>query len=298
MIHVIITAYGEPKATEKAINSLLVQKTREKFKITVMDPFPEVEEYLKNKFGDKIEFILDEGEGKSYALNYMIRKLYTENKKDILIFTDGDVFLGNKAIQSITDAFKDENIGVVCGHPVSLNPRNNMFGFWSHLLFSEMNKTRKKLYSKKEFFEVSGYLFAIRNGIITEFNVNASEDNVIPILFWKKGYKIGYAESAEVFVLNPQNMKDWLTQKKRNIKGHIALQKIFPDENIGRKNTLIGEALRGLSIFFTFPKNPREFFWTIKLMFMRLKAWQLAYKEKDYKDGWREEEVESTKPLD
>jgi len=297
MMHVIITAYEEPKATEQAVNALLNQETKEKFKVIVTDPFPEVEEFIINKFSDKVEFILDEGEGKSYALNMILRRFYSENKDDILIFTDGDVYTGKTAIQFIVDGFKDPEIGVICGKPVSLNPRNNKFGFWSQLLFTEMDKTRKRLSSKKEFFEASGYLFAIRNGVLTEFPTEASEDNVIPILFWKKGYKIKYVP-AEVFVLNPQNKKDWLNQKKRNIKGHIALQKIFQSEIIGRKNTFFGEAFRGVAIFFTFPKNPKEFFWTIELMFMRLQAWKLASKEKDYKDGWREEEIGSTKPLD
>ena len=117
------------------------------------------------------------------------------------------------------------------------------------------------------------------------------------MLFWKNGYKIGYAESAEVFVLNPQNKKDWLAQKKRNIKGHIALKNVFPENEIKRKNSILKEAFRGASISLTYPKNVKEFFWTINLLFTRLKAWQLAYKEKSYKDGWREEEIESTKPL-
>jgi len=156
MITIIITAYGEPKSTEKAINSILKNNIKEPFKIIVCDPFPEVEEYIQNKFGNnkKIEFFLDPGEGKSYALNLLIRKNFSENKEDIIISTDGDVYLGENTINELLEPFKNPEVGIVCGHPVSINKRDNMLGYWSHLAFDEMNKTRKKLAKKKEFFEI------------------------------------------------------------------------------------------------------------------------------------------------
>jgi len=143
----------------------------------------------------------------------------------------------------------------------------------------------------------------MRNGVIKEFSIDASEDNVIPTKFWGKGYKIDYKENAEVYVLNPQNFKDWVTQKKRNIKGHINLKKAITKVNKSRKNSFIGEAIRGVKFALFYPKNVKEFFWTLAMFFARLYVWILAYyetkiKKKEYKDGWREEETPSTKPLD
>ncbi|MDD5331720.1 MAG: glycosyltransferase [Candidatus Nanoarchaeia archaeon] len=303
MIHIIIASYNEPKSTEKAVNAFLNQNIPKPFEIIVSDPFPEVEEYLVDKFSKKIRFFQDPDEGKSFALNMILEEIYSENKNDIIIFTDGDVYISENAVKEILDKFKNPEIGLVCGHPVSLNSRNEKYGYYSHLFFDEMNLTRKKLSEKKEFFEVSGYLFAIRNGIIKNFPVESSEDNIIPILLWNKGYKLSYAEEAKVYVLNPQNEKDWLTQKKRNIKGHLALEKLV-DKIPKRKNTFLQEAFRGFKIMFRHPKNFKEFFWLINSAFLRLKAWKLAKKDlkkgKEYKDGWRgyEGTTDSTKPLD
>jgi len=85
MIHIIISAYGEPLSTEKAVKCFLRQKIKDSFKIIVMDPFPEVKEYLAKKFKQvkEVEFFEDPGEGKSYALNLMLNKIYSANKEDI-----------------------------------------------------------------------------------------------------------------------------------------------------------------------------------------------------------------------
>lgn len=305
MLTIIITAYGEPKATERAINKILEQEIEGEYKIVVADPFVDVKWFIEEKFGTNshVEFFLDPDQGKSYALNLIIQKYYSSDKNDFLIFTDGDVYISDTAIKDIIMKFSDSLVGIVTGHPVSLDPKNTMFGYWSHLLFHEMNSTRKKMAKNKDFFESSGYLFAIRQGIIKEFPINASEDNVLAVLFWNKGYKCEYSEPAKVYVLNPKNMKDWMLQKKRNIKGHIALESMGLHTE-KRKNTLLGESIRGLRALFTYPNNIKEFFWTLILMSTRLYSWFAAYyevkiKKQAYSDGWRGEgKIETTRPMD
>ena len=77
MIDIIITSYNEPKATLRAVNTFLNQEIKKDFRITVVDPFPEVEEFLKKNIKDKrFNFFLDPGEGKSYALNILFQELY------------------------------------------------------------------------------------------------------------------------------------------------------------------------------------------------------------------------------
>ena len=310
MIHIIITSYNEPKSTEKAINSILEQnldkKIKEKFKIIVCDPFPEVKDFIEKKFKNKnIEFFLDPGEGKSTALNMLFNNIYSKNKDDLIVLTDGDVFIDKEAINEILNIFKDKKTGVICGHPYPINERNNKYGFWAHFQFYAISEIRKKL-SKRGFFETSGYLFAIRNSVIKEFPTDSSEDSIIPFLFWKKGYKIAYADKALVYVLNPQNFKDWVQQRKRNIKGHATIKKNVSEkleDSPPRTKSLFNEIKRGTLLSFTYPKNIKEMFWMLQFYFARFYAWMIAYyeikfKKQKYKDGWREVEIESTKPLD
>lgn len=300
MIHIIITSFNEPKATERAVRAFLKQEIKNNFEIIVVDPFPQVEQYLKNKIKSrKLKFFLDSGEGKSYALNLLFQE-YPGTKDDIFILTDGDVYVSNNALKEIVGKFKDKEIGCVTGKPVSIDEKNTKYGLWSHILFSGIDKVRKKLSKQKKFFECSGYLFAIRKDVIYDFPLNTSEDAIIPYLFWKKGYKIAYAEKAEVYVKNPSNWKDWLNQKIRNVKAHENLNKIAPD--LPRTKSLFNEIKEGAFFALIQPRNPKHFYWTFQLylarLYIYLKAFQELRKQNLYKDGWRETDILSTKPLD
>ncbi len=290
MINIIITSYGESKSTTKAIDSFLNQKINEKFKIAVIDPFPEIEKYLKEKYQDKIDFFLDPGEGKSYALNIFLEKIYSEDKNEIIIFTDGDVYVSESSVQEIINSFNDKEIGCVTGRPVALDSKNNMFGYWSNLVFEGIHKVRTRLSKQKRFFECSGYLFAIRNGILQGFSIEASEDGIIPYLFWKKGYKIKYIPKAEVYVLNDYNWKTWKKQKIRNVKGHENLNKLAPD--MLRTKSFFKEIKEGTLFALYYPRNLKQGYWTILLfcarLYIYLKAfYEINFKKKLYQDGWR-----------
>jgi len=262
MIIIIITSYKEPKATIRAVKTFLNQNINEKFKIIVVDPFEsslkEIKSKIKNK---KVEFFLDPGEGKSYALNILFQENFSDNLDDIFILTDGDVFVSKNTVSEITKCFKNKKIGCVTGKPVSLDSRKTKYGYWSNILFKGIDNVRRKLSYQKKFFECSGYLFAIRNGVIQNFPLKASEDSIIPYLFWRKGFKIYYAEKAEVYVKNPSNWKDWSNQKIRNIKGHENLNNLAP--NMQRTKSFFGEIKEGALFVIFQPRTLKEFIWTV-----------------------------------
>ncbi len=301
MIDIIIASYNEPKAALRAVNSFLDQQIKEEFRIIVIDPFQEVGDFLQKNIKSKnFVFYLDPGEGKSYALNLLFQEYSSKNKNDIFILTDGDVFVSKNAVKEITNAFKDPKIGCVTAKISSLDSRDTKYGYWSHLLFSGIDKVRKKLSNNEEFLECSGYLFAIRKNVIFDFPLEASEDSIIPYLFWKKNYKIKYLPNVEVYVKNPDNWKDWINQKIRNIKGHENLHKIAPE--MPRTKSFFNEIKEGALFALRYPKNLKEFFWTIQLYLARLYIYLRAFnelkKKQSYRDGWRETEISSTRTLD
>lgn len=291
MIHIIITSYKEIKSTERAINAFLNQDIPKPFKIVVVDPFPEVRNFIKEKFQNKVEFFLDPGEGKSYALNLLLNDIYTGNPDDIIISTDGDVYVNNIAIKEILEKFKDKEIGAVTGRPISLNPRNNITGYFSHLLLDAgAHKIRLLRVKKNEFMECSGYLFAFRN-LLKEFPLDVAEDSIIPYLIWKKGYRVGYAKNAEVYVNFPNTIKDFINQKKRAGVGSHSKLKYYA-KDFPKVKTFKNEVRYGTLWALSYPKNIKEFFWTFSLFPLRLYIWLSYYydakfKKKTYQDGWR-----------
>ena len=287
MISIIITSFNEPNL-ERAIKSVLDQKINYKHKIIIVAPDKEAEKLTKKY---KIKYFKDPGKGKSYALNLLLKKL----KSDILILTDGDVYLANNSINNIMELFKDQVIGVVSGRPVPEESKNYKWGYFANLLFYGAHRIRKKLFLQGKFLECSGYLFAFRN-IIKEFPLDVAEDTIIPYIFSHKGYKIGYSEKALVYVKNPTNFKDWIKQKKRTAKGHETLKKYYP--NFPRVKSFSNEIKYGFFWALGYPTTIRQMYWTILLIFYRLYLWIITLTEakllkKDYKDAW--ERVNSTK---
>ncbi len=293
VLDIIITAYKEPKIA-RAIKSILNQKIDYKFNLIVSAPDKETCAIVKKFTKDKrVRLFKDPGKGKNLAMNMLLPKL----KGDILIFTDGDVYLGKEAINHITRIFDDSTIGCATGRPVPEETRHTKYGYWANFLFEQAHKMRKQTFLNNDFLECSGYLFAFRNNVVDSFPLDTAEDTVIPYFFWEKGYRIGYADKAEVYVKNVNNWKDWIKQKTRISKGHETIDKYVNTKITPRTKTFKNEA-KGATALITYPQNSSEALWSINLMFARLYMWlktffEIKIKGQQHQDGW--ERVGSTK---
>lgn len=295
MISIVITSFNEPKTVKRAIEAVLKNKINEKYELVIVAPDRETEEVVKNfkKKYKQIVYFKDPGKGKSFALNLVFKTL----KGRVWIFTDGDVYIGENSMDEILNSFEDEGVGCVTGRPVSINSKNNMFGFWSHLLFEAgAHNIRKELDEKGNFLECSGYFFAFRNDITRNIPLNVAEDSIIPYLATKKGYKVKYAEKAFVYVKNPENLRDFIKQRVRTAKAHEALEDYAPF--FPKVKSFRNEIKKGTFLALSYPKNLKEGFWTAILFLVRLYIWMRAKWEekilkKRYNDAW--DRVESTK---
>lgn len=293
-ITLLITAFKEPNIT-KAIEAALNQETKYKYEIILSAPDEETISVAKqySRKHNNLKIMKDPGKGKSFALNLAFSKI----KTDILILTDGDVYLGKNAIEEIVNLFLNPKIGCVSGRPVPQESRENKFGYWAHFLFDSAHKIRKRAFETGSFLECSGYLFAFRKKLIDKIPLDVSEDTVIPYIFKQKGYDIGYTEKAEVYVKNPDNLKDWIKQKTRTHKAHEKLHLYVDTKNIPRVKSFKTES-KGIFWLLKYPKNFKELVWTIELVCARLYTWIRYFFDtklyrKKYLDGW--ERVESTK---
>ncbi len=295
MISIVITSYKEPKTIGKAIRGFINQKIKEEYELIVSAPDKETLEVAK-RYSNKnkqIKIFQDPGKGKTYALNLLLPKL----KGEIILLTDGDVYVSENSVSKILEEFKDKTVGCITGHPISTNSRHNIFGYWSHLLCYAAHKLRLKRNSKNQFLECSCYLWAFRNKIIGKIPKETAEDTIVPILFWKKGYTIRYLPDAKVYVKYPSNLCDFISQKERTSKAHETLSRYVNIKNVSRMKSLKNEIL-GCYFLFPYAKNIKEIFWMFLLFPLRFYIWMLAffhrYIRKNLKvDSW--ESVKSTK---
>lgn len=295
MISIIITSFKEPQTIGKAIESFTSQKIKQPYEIIVAAPDEETLNVVRkySKKNKKIKIFKDPGKGKSYALNLLLPKI----KGEIIILSDGDVYVSRNSVDELLKPFRDKNVGCVSGRPVSSENKKNIYGYWSHLLCYSAHVWRFIRSRDDKFLECSGYLWAFRNKIIKKFPLDVGEDTIVPMMFFLRRWKIKYVDKAEVYVKYPLNLREFLKQKKRTAGAHDNIGKYIDPKKIPRMKTFFNEIAGGL-IPFTYTKTLKEFLWTTLLYPFRLYIWLHLFFDsyilkRKYSDGW--DRIEGTK---
>lgn len=300
MISLIVTAYEDPQSTRESMGKLLNQKNfKEKFELIAAcpdEPTKQVIMEYKRKYPKIVRYVYQDNPDKNKLMNKILKLA----KGDILVWTDGNKFVDENAISLIVEKFKDSSVGCVGGRPIPQNNRKELFGFWAHLLTNAAHKLRELRFHRGEFVEQCANLLAMKKKILDEIPADVAEDSIIPYLIVEKGYKNIYVGNAKVSVMYPRTFKDWVKQKVRSAKSHEAMDKYVSSKSVKQKS-LLNEFFYGFKWVLTFPKNLKEFYWTLLLYPARLYVWIKAFyeiriKKKPYVAYWSRSE--STKVLD
>jgi len=313
-IYVVITSFNEPGTIGKAIEQIIYPNKDlwSSLQLVVIAPdeptLNKAEEVCQKYNFEKFILVRDPGQGKPVALNLAVETV-TKNgvitrRDDLLILTDGDVYLEDDAIKNLLNNFRhDGRTGGVGGHPVSVDSQQNMFGYFSHL-FCEAAHVRRTASFAITTVSMSGYLYAIRGDLLGQiFPIPAqtrAEDAYISQKVLSLGYKIAYAPNALVYVKFPKNLSDWYKQKTRSLGGNIQLSNpslhSLPLHPSSPRRSIIQD-LQMAFFPLLFAKSPKELFWSLLLYPLRLFLWIRIYYNhalKRYKSGaW--ERIESSK---
>lgn len=297
LISIIITAWKEPTTVQQLVLDLesQIQNRGEQFEILLLCPDKQTADSgIEADSLGILQWIMDEGVGKPVALNLA----FSEARGNILILTDGDVKVGQNAVEELLGGFAGSEVGAVTGHPVPINSRKTMFGYWAHLLTEAgAHVTRLRHQYKKEFLVCSGYLMAIRAGMVESIPENILVDDAyISHVIWNKGDKVVYVPDAKVYVKFPTNFADWLKQKKRSVGGYVQLDELL--ESRGETMRSFGKEVGGIIDAIKYPETFIEYWWTLLLVLAKLYLWLLIFWErkiihKSFEKTWVR--VESTK---
>ncbi|WP_420630314.1 glycosyltransferase [Candidatus Leptofilum sp.] len=273
MITVLITTYREAATIGLALDAFLPQLPAAS-ELLVICPDAEttavVHQYAK-KFPRVRHVPEPERRGKPAALNLGLQAA----QGDIVIFSDGDVVIGDAALAPLLAPFADEKVGAVTGRPFSSSPRATKLGYWSHVLVEGAHQTRLARDATGDFLLCSGYLFAARRSLIQSIPEDAlAEDAVISHRIAEQGFRIRYAPDAAVFVKYPDNYADWLRQKVRSTGGYA--QDYVRNSPFSMRSAKL-EAQQGSLLALKFAQSPRELWWTLLLFVARLHLWLLVF---------------------
>jgi len=214
---IIVPAYKEKEINE-VLKLLLKQSPPASWKLGKIvvvacgyKKFP----FLKNK---KIR-IIKEGRrrGKSYAMNLALKNINSSSKSDAIAVHNADVFPKRNMLRNLLRPFENPDVGMTCVRPVSLNDPKKFVGFLNTLVwdlhhFVSLENTKV------------GEVFAFRNVIKNIPRGLAADEAYIECLLKGRDYKIVYVPHAVVFNRGPQNLSEFIEQRRRVFAGHIHVK--------------------------------------------------------------------------
>lgn len=271
-LSVLITAFREAATVGRAIEAFLPQLPADA-EMLVVCPDPAttlvVDDYAARY--PVVRHVADPQRGKPAALDVGLRAA----RGDVVVLSDGDVAVAEDALTLLLAPFADPQVGAVSGHPISVSQRDTVLGYWSHLLTDGIHQMRLARDWAGQFLVCSGYLFAFRRALIERVPEDAlAEDAVLSHLIARQGYRIRYAPRAHVFVKYPTTYRDWLRQKVRSAGGYAQ---DYVRKSPLRMRSAWLEILNGTRLALRYPRNLREFLWTLLLFAARLYLWLLVF---------------------
>jgi poly-beta-1,6-N-acetyl-D-glucosamine synthase len=214
-----ICAYNEEKNIGRLLDALLRQKT-EQSQIqeiyVVSSGSTDRTDEIVGKFSLKDSRIKLLGqkkrEGKASAIN-----LFLENAHgDVLILESGDTIPLDDTIEMLVAPFNNSNVGMTGGHPLPVNDRRTFIGFTVHFLWELHHQLA--LMSPK-----LGELVAFRNVIKSIPKDTAVDEACIEARIRESGLELRYVPEALVYNKGPENIEDFLSQRRRIYAGHMHL---------------------------------------------------------------------------
>lgn len=161
----------------------------------------------------RIELIIQvQREGKASAINLFLKKA----SGDIFILESGDTVPEKGTLDKLVAPFVNSNIGMTGAHPIPVNPNDTFLGFTVHLMWTLHHKIA--LITPK-----LGELVAFRN-FIREIPYDTAVDEAsIEAIVRDAKYDLFYVHDANVYNRGPENIRDFIKQRRRIFAGHKHL---------------------------------------------------------------------------
>ena len=215
-----IIVHNEASNIAKLLNALLNQELEKVIIaeiIVVSSASTDGTDEIVRKYVDKypkISLITEpERRGKSSAINKFIKAA----SSDILIIESGDTIPAKDTVEKFVIPFFSEKTGMTGGRPVPENDPGTFVGYSVNLLW--------KLHHKMAMISPKlGEMVAFRK-IFNEIPEKSAVDEAsIEALMREKGLELKYIPDAIVHNKGPENLKDFIKQRRRIASGHIWLK--------------------------------------------------------------------------
>jgi poly-beta-1,6-N-acetyl-D-glucosamine synthase len=222
MVHccIGIMAYNEEANIGSLLGALLTQETQkvviDQIIIVASGCTDRTVEIVESFVGRDPRVVLltqEEREGKASAVNLFMQQV----KSEVVVLESADTLPVKHAIEALVSPFEDPQVGMVGGRPVPTNSANNFMGWGVRLLWElhhQVSLIRPKM----------GELIAFRN-IFRQIPFDSAVDEAsIEPLIVGQGMRLVYAPGAVVLNKGPENVHDFIKQRRRIFAGHLYVK--------------------------------------------------------------------------
>jgi cellulose synthase/poly-beta-1,6-N-acetylglucosamine synthase-like glycosyltransferase len=215
-----VIVYNEADNISKLLDALLnqkLEKTAIDEIIVVSSACTDGTDDIVRKYCDnhpQIKLITEpERKGKSSAIN----KFIANAKSEILIIESGDTIPAEDTVEKFVIPFFDEKIGMTGGRPLPENNPRTFIGYSVNLLWNLHHKMA--LISPK-----LGEMVAFRKIFDKIPEKSAVDEASIEAIIKAAGLRLKYIPEAIIHNKGPENLKDFIKQRRRIAAGHLWLK--------------------------------------------------------------------------
>jgi cellulose synthase/poly-beta-1,6-N-acetylglucosamine synthase-like glycosyltransferase len=143
-----------------------------------------------------------------------------EARNEILVLESADTLPLANTVETLVNPLRDQGVGMTGAHPVPLNSENTLIGAVVNLLWDLHH--RLALESPK-----LGEMVAFRKVIDSIPHQSAVDEASLEAAFHQLGFSLIYVPEAIVLNKGPENVRDFLRQRRRIQAGHLWLRSNF-----------------------------------------------------------------------
>ncbi|MDY6916184.1 MAG: glycosyltransferase [Candidatus Cloacimonadota bacterium] len=215
-----VIVYNEAANISNLLQALLAQKlktTQIKEIIVVSSASSDGTDQIVQEFRKKDERIKLISENQRHGKSAAINKFIAAASSDILIIVSGDTIPAENTVEKMVAPFQNKNVGMTGGRPVPQNDDSNFLGYAVNLLWRmhhKMSLRRPKL----------GEMVAFRKVFQQIPPESAVDEASIEAKVKDKGLKKIYIPSAIIHNKGPENLADFIKQRRRIAAGHLWLK--------------------------------------------------------------------------
>ena len=215
-----VTAYNEEANIGRLLDALLAQHLREVQIVEIIvvasgctdQTVPIAESYAARHPQVRL-FVQPKREGKTAAINVFLANART----GICVLESGDTLPHEDAVEHLVRMFRDPSVGMTGAHKIPVNTPDHLVGLFTHLRLRLEHQLCLEI-------PRLGEMIAFRKVFDRIPPVVAMDEAFVEALVVQRGMQVRYAPDAVVYNTGPDNIQDFVRQRRRNHAGHLYLK--------------------------------------------------------------------------